>query len=502
MTETAAVGDATHRYLQALRDRRSRPVDWSAAPPTYKRYPPEGRIVLPWQSSEPLSRLPRDLLGLTRAYWGHPTDQAGQPTVGPPEVRLGRPAPSGGALYPIEAYLATAGPTAGLYHYDAAHHCLDRVRPGDHRAALTRLLAQRPARLPELLLVLSAVFWRNGFKYGDFAYRLHCQETGVLTAQALALAEALDRALTVHLRFAQQKTEGLLGLDGVGEGALAILSLAPHSRHDTPSELPSYTDLLARPAAQAVPQPTPAGKLLPHLTALHQAAGKPTGRPATVRLPARPTQARHPPVPLPRPQPRQLSEGMAHRASPPNGFLPAHTHLAALATVLAAATAGYLGDLPGTHRTPVTVTPYLLVRRVAGIPPGAYWYDAGTHALFRTGDADAPGLVARGPLQPNTRPALAECAAVLIPAGDPLAGIDAFGDRWYRVQQVEAGLLLHRATLAATALGLTARIHSDGTNDTTDAALGLAGTRQRSLSFLALGKPRPGCLRDADPATP
>ncbi|MFD0473631.1 nitroreductase family protein [Nonomuraea thailandensis] len=88
--------------------------------------------------------------------------------------------------------------------------------------------------------------------------------------------------------------------------------------------------------------------------------------------------------------------------------------------------------------------------------------------------------------------ALRGAAAVLIPVGDPVAGARTFGDRWYRMQQMEAGLIAQRATLAATALGLAARIHSDGANETTDEALGLAGTPLRSLSFLAMGTPPTG----------
>lgn len=64
------------------------------------------------------------------------------------------------------------------------------------------------------------------------------------------------------------------------------------------------------------------------------------------------------------------------------------------------------------------------------------------------------------------------------------------GDLWYRLQQAEAGLVVHRAALAAAALGLAARIHSDGTNPATDTALGLGTGPWRSLSFLPIGTPR------------
>ncbi|MCO6006992.1 hypothetical protein NE236_18555 [Actinoallomurus purpureus] len=64
-----------------------------------------------------------------------------------------------------------------------------------------------------------------------------------------------------------------------------------------------------------------------------------------------------------------------------------------------------------------------------------------------------------------------------------MAGTGRFGDAWYRLQQIETGLVIHRATLAATALGATVRIHSEATSPATDTALGLTGTPWRSLSF-------------------
>jgi hypothetical protein len=138
------------------------------------------------------------------------------------------------------------------------------------------------------------------------------------------------------------------------------------------------------------------------------------------------------------------------------------------------------------------VIPYVLVQRVAGIIPGAYRYQPDTHALIPVGGSHAVAAVTQGPLQPNTRHALPDAAAVVLPVGDPLTGTHRLGDRWYRIQQIEAGLMVHRATLAATAHGLAARIHSDGTNDTTDTTLGLHTTSLRSLSFVLLGHPRPG----------
>jgi SagB-type dehydrogenase family enzyme len=502
-----APGQATHRYLRALQHHKPDPVNWRAAPAPYKCYPPAGRVILPWtpalgpQPADPqlalLGTLLRHLLGL-RTTWVHPTTDTGMPTGTPPAVLVKRSAPSGGGLYPLEAYLATnAGPgrAAALHHYDAAHHCLDLLRAGDHRAALVGLLAAPPPALPDLVLVLTAVFWRNGFKYGDFAYRLQCQETGVLTAQAFALAETLDLTATVHLNFADHHAQTLLGLDPTREGPLAILTfttaqiLSADTQHH-----PSYADLIARPAIHASDPLPGVAELLPHLTALHTAAARcPSGPPEQDPAPPGPPEPHDErTVHLPPGSRARLADGIPARASALTGYLPTALDLDSLATVLAATATGYPSDLPSTPRGPISVIPYVLVQRVAGITPGAYRYQPDTHTLIPVGDPHTVAAVIQGPLQPNTRHALPEAAAVLLPVGDPLAGVHQLADRWYRIQQIEAGLMVHRATLAATAHGLAARIHSDGTNHTTDTALGLHTTPLRSLCFLLLGHLRPG----------
>jgi hypothetical protein len=185
-----------------------------------------------------------------------------------------------------------------------------------------------------------------------------------------------------------------------------------------------------------------------------------------------------------------LADGVSRRASPLNGYRPAPLSAKDLARILLTATAGYPGDLPGTAAGPQATALYVATLSVAGIPARVFRYLPGRHALGEVGGQAMVGAMAAGPLRANTRAALRHCAAVLIPVGDPLAGITRFGDLWYRLQQAEAGLVVHRAALAAAALGLAARIHSDGANPATDTALGLGTGPWRSLSFLPVGTPR------------
>ncbi|WP_447007179.1 hypothetical protein ACRAKI_12215 [Saccharothrix isguenensis] len=71
------------------------------------------------------------------------------------------------------------------------------------------------------------------------------------------------------------------------------------------------------------------------------------------------------------------------------------------------------------------------------------------------------------------------------------------------MQNIDAGIMVHRATPAATAIGLIPRIFSDGTRDTVDNALGLAGAPDQSLSMLLVGHRRPKATQlDCTPGAP
>ncbi len=75
-----------------------------------------------------------------------------------------RTAPSAGALYPLELYVATA---AGFFHYDPAHHRLERRTERDLRPALAQAaLDQESVREAPAVFVIAAVYARTSQKYG------------------------------------------------------------------------------------------------------------------------------------------------------------------------------------------------------------------------------------------------------------------------------------------------------------------------------------------------
>ena len=120
--------------------------------------------------------------------------------------------PSSGNLHPTEAYVI-CGPGAGLgeagvFHYDAEHHALERRCRLD--AARWRELFPRD----DLLLVgVTSIHWRESWKYGERAFR-YCQHDLGHAVATLAVAASLAGWRTEMLpEWSHDQIAALLGLD-------------------------------------------------------------------------------------------------------------------------------------------------------------------------------------------------------------------------------------------------------------------------------------------------
>ena len=120
------------------------------------------------------------------------------------------------------------------------------MRAGDHRATLAEatgrgdLVADAPATA-----VLTAIYWRNTWKYRARAFRHFFWDAGTLLANLLATATAGDIPARILLGFADPVVNALLGIDPAREGSLALAPLgrgmgpAPRSPAAPPLALPT-----------------------------------------------------------------------------------------------------------------------------------------------------------------------------------------------------------------------------------------------------------------------
>jgi SagB-type dehydrogenase family enzyme len=144
---------------------------------------------------------------------------------------------------------------------------------------------------------------------------------------------------------------------------------------------------------------------------------------------------------------RSFSETVQRRGST-RRFSHAPLSAVELATTLAAATAPFDADFP-----PGLVDLYLIVNAVDDVVPGAYFYDRGAHALepLKRGNfrRESAYLCLEQPLG-------GDAAAVIYFLAPLDAVLAIYGDRGYRLVNLDAGIAGGRAYLAAYGQGFGA----------------------------------------------
>jgi SagB-type dehydrogenase family enzyme len=138
-----------------------------------------------------------------------------------------RTAPSGGALYPIDIYVAVSdveGLKAGLYHYRPADSSLELVEAGDFDARLNgAAFEQGCVGSSPVTIVLTARFERSTKKYADRGYRYTYMEGGAICQNVYLQANALQMGTVAVGAFNDDALNELLGIDGSSEAALLIM---------------------------------------------------------------------------------------------------------------------------------------------------------------------------------------------------------------------------------------------------------------------------------------
>ena len=142
-----------------------------------------------------------------------------------------RTAPSAGALYPLETYVAVnrvEGVEAGLYHVDVRGRALEPMRTGSVAGDLMVAgLGQDFLRAAPVVLILTGLFQRSRWKYRERHYRYVCWEGGHMTQNVHLAAEAAGLGACMVGAFLDDRVNDLLGVDGRREAALGLIALGP-----------------------------------------------------------------------------------------------------------------------------------------------------------------------------------------------------------------------------------------------------------------------------------
>lgn len=149
------------------------------------------------------------------------------------ETELGVPqtlraVPSGGALYPLELYIAlfeSSGVTPGLYHFSPYYSQLELMKSGELRGPFRDIVMQCSITDScSMLLCISSVFARSFVKYQDRAYRFIFLEAGHCAQNFCLLASALKLGTVCIGGYTDNEANTFLGLDGVNEAVVYMIA--------------------------------------------------------------------------------------------------------------------------------------------------------------------------------------------------------------------------------------------------------------------------------------
>ncbi len=395
---------------------------------------------------------------------------------------LFRAAACTGALYHIDVYVV-AGPLsdldAGVYHFAPDRFALTPLRAGDHRGVLVAASGGEPAVAhAPVILMLASTFWRNSWKYRDRTYR-HCfWDGGTLLANCLAAASARDIPTRTVMGFADAPVNHLLGLDSQKEVSLCLVPLGRSASSTAPSaETPPPLDYATRPLS-------PRELDYPSIRQAHAASCLESGAEArrwreadggasgdlegvetgmtmpdeagTVDGESGGPGAGRRALPLAVDSPASLPADSIEQVIVRRGSTRRFSHesisLAQLSTALHHATRGVATDVdPGASRELNQL--YLIVNHVDGAASGAYVLDRdkGRLDLLKEGNfRKEAGFLGLG----QEIPADASVSVYFLTELD--AVLRRYGNRGYRLAQMDASITAGRLYLAAYAQGFGA----------------------------------------------
>jgi SagB-type dehydrogenase family enzyme len=364
-----------------------------------------------------------------------------------------------GALYEIELYVVTGDLPdldAGVYHFNPADVSLRLLRKGNFRGNLTQATAMElaVAHAPATI-ICTGTYWRNAWKYQARTYRHFGWDNGTLLANLLAVSTASELPAEIVLGFVDAEVNRLLDLDTRREVSLCLVPIGRTSKSSLPAprEAPAL-GLETIPLSQHEVE-------YPAMLEIHDASSLESeeevnqwgGKPPVLPSSALAGEA----VPLLRlpdeEQPKDTIEQVILRRGSTRTFdKAASITLAQLSTIFDYATRGLPADfleLPGAQLNDL----YLIVHSVSGLKPGAYFFgrEHSTLEVLKEGEfrAEAHHLGLEQELPADA------CVDIFFLA-DLKRILERYGNRGYRVVQLEAGVIGGKIYLAAYAQHLGA----------------------------------------------
>jgi len=140
-----------------------------------------------------------------------------------------RAAPSAGGLFPLEIYalvLNVESIESGVYHYNVKGHFFECLRKGIVIGdLLSAIFIPKAVTTAGVVIVVSGVFGRSRLKYGERGYRFVLLEAGHVVQDLCLVTLSLGLASCPIGGFIDDKINSIIGLDGVDESAVYLLTV-------------------------------------------------------------------------------------------------------------------------------------------------------------------------------------------------------------------------------------------------------------------------------------
>ena len=355
-----------------------------------------------------------------------------------------------GALYHIEIYVICFGIAqldAGVYHFNPKEMTLDVLRQGHFRNFILNCAAnEQSVKFAPILLVFTDVFARNSIKYQSREYRHAFWDCGTILANTLAISNAHKIPSKIITGFVDSHVGQLLDLDMTREVPLVMVPLGRSSQQVTPQSPISNVNLEAVSSEYEIDYP--------EINSMHDSsclldeAEVSSWRRQITKQPHNPAQI----VPLEKNiQNDESIEQVIIKRGSTRKFSQEPISFAELSTILHHAGSGIDADYISQKSTLSDL--YLIVNAVEGLDPGSYYFvqEKNSLELLRKGNFRHVS----GNLGLNQD--LSFDASVTIFFMTNLAKtLEQFGNRGYRISQLDASIRGGKSYLASYALNLGA----------------------------------------------
>ena len=372
-----------------------------------------------------------------------------------------RTASATGALYPIELYFTTQNMPDledGLYHFSVGDFSLSQLRKGNFHPFIAQNSSDPAFVLQSSLVIIMASYgWKNIWKYQERSYRHWFWDGGVMISNLLASTIALSLNAKVLTAFLDEKLNNFVGLQPQQEAVIALIPIQGIMEHSVSLEQ-KYDQLL--PITLRYSRLSPKEYDFPLIWEIHKNTSfsslsevqkwnqnvKDYNSSKTI-----PTQKKENWIGL-LDKTLSIEETILQRGSTER-FTAEPLAQELLMTMLKASNSGIPLDI-FLHSNTTNIDCYLNVHQVEGLVPGAYYYNQTEQTLE---------LLKKGYLSQKTaflcleQDVFGSCQAVIFLVANINNMIEHFGERAYRVAQLEAGIILGKLYLSAFAVQIGAR---------------------------------------------